>query len=229
MKTLYDFLTMLVPFLAPYPSWVKLLLLGGVVVVVLVVVAMVAVLVMTQPQHSQQVAAQQLVQNGSFEQGLANWGSGYVEDLVRNGNHPQPPQFPWVVSRAPQSTGTVDTAEHHNPGIASFRIVHTSPKADHSWGTLSQRITGLSSHTFYIITFWAKVRSSEPKAVFLTASLTWEPNYKIPPSQSDWQQHRFEFNTGERDSIDLRFVAQAPAHLWIDDIRMEQRSAGQVR
>jgi hypothetical protein len=226
MKTFYDFLTMLIPFLSPYPPWVKMVLLGGVLVIVLAALAMVAVLVLAQPPHSQEVAAQQLVQNGSFEQGLANWGSGYLEDLVRNGNHPQPPQFPWVLNLAPQSTGTVDTAEHHGPGIASFRIVHTSARADDRWGTLSQRITGLRPHTF-VITFWAKVQSSEPKAVFLTASLTWEPNYKIPSGQSDWQQHRFDFNTGQADSIDLRFVAQAPAHLWIDDVRMEQRTTNQ--
>jgi len=226
MKTLYKLLVTAIPFLAPYPTWVKLFVLGGLSAIVLITLTIVTVLVLTYPRSPENEDAGNLVLNGSFESGFAHWGSGYVEDLIHNGNFPPQPLSPWVVQNA-QSTCTVDATEHHGTGIASLRIVHASRRSDQSWGTLSQRITGLRRHTFYLITFWAKVRSSDASAVFMTADLKWEPNYAIPPGQTDWQQHRFAFNTGDNDSIDLRFVAQAPAHLWIDDVRMVVQTAQQ--
>jgi len=223
VKTLWDILTWLVPFLTPYPTWVKAVVLGGATVIVLIVLGIMAVLLLAQPRPAEQ-AAGQLVRNGSFEQGPAHWGSGYVEDLARNGNFSEQRQMPYVTTRA-ESFGRLDTSEHHS-GIASFMIHHTSPKADQSWGTLSQRITGLSRNTFYVVRFWAKVRSSERKAVFLVTNVKWERPYYIPPVESDWQQHQYAFNTGEVDTIDLRFVAQAPALLWIDDVTMEEQRVG---
>jgi hypothetical protein len=164
-----------------------------------------------------------LVKNGGFEQGTQHWGTGYLEDRLRNGLSPLPPGFPYLTSGVVVSHGEVDTNVHHGKsGTASFRIQHESPRKDHHWGTICQRVTGLTPHTNYVVRVSVKSKATVPDAVFVTADLTWGKNKTLPEGTYNWRQVEMVFNTEDRDYVELRFVAVAPALIWIDDVWLSE-------
>jgi len=146
-------------------------------------------------------ASKNLVRNGGFESGTEGWGT-------------------YTTSGSADSHGTLDTTERHS-GIASFRFEYRSPKASDSWGALSQRIGGLRPRTSYAATFWALVSKAEPEPLFLTA----DPQAAVKTQierVSGWREYRLVFNTGDADHVDLRFVIEAPAVVWIDDVVLHE-------
>ena len=162
------------------------------------------------------------VRNGGFENGTDFWGTGYLEDRIRNGNVAEDlRRLPYVISGGADSHGGLDTTDRH-VGVAAFRFDHGGPKADHVWGSLSQRITGLRPRTFYAATFWALVSRAEPKPLFLTADLQWANRTYVENEIAGWREYRLGFNTGDSDYIDLRFVIEAPGTVWIDDVTLRE-------
>src|SRR5438094_775618 len=70
--------------------------------------------------------APNLVKNGGFEEGSRYWGTGYPDDRLRNGRRPSP-TFPYIPTGAVNSSGDVDSTEHHGgKDRASSRIEHGS-------------------------------------------------------------------------------------------------------
>jgi hypothetical protein len=132
-----------------------------------------------------------VVKNDGFEEGVRYWGTGYLEDRLRNGRSPMRPSFPYIVHGTVTSSGEIDTAVHHRDrDLASFRIQHASGRKDDHWGTIAQRLNGLKPHTLYRIRFWVKSKAAEPGAVFVTADLTWGKNHPIQGGRYDWRRKR---------------------------------------
>lgn len=224
LKRNLEDLASLIPLLEPYPLWVKGLVGGWILLSAILIIAL---LFFKGPgvKNATPESVVNLVKNGGFEEGISGWGSGYVEDLVRNGNFPPQPKFPYITSGEAKSTGELDTTEHHD-GVAAYKVHHVSAQFSHRWGSISQRIVGLRRHTFYVVSFWVKSRGAESGAVFLTPDLKWEKKLPIDGGEYDWRKYELKFNTGESDYIDLRFVAQAPALVWIDDVGVHELREG---
>jgi len=162
------------------------------------------------------------VRNGGFEKGTDFWGTGDLEERIRDGNVAEElKRLPFVISGGADSQGTLDTTDRHS-GAAAFRFDHSSPKADHLWGSLSQRITGLRPRTVYVATFWALVSRAEPRPLFLTADLQWANRTYVENEIAGWREYRHVFNIGDSSSIDLRFVIEAPGTVWIDDVTLRE-------
>jgi len=89
--------------------------------------------------------------------------------------------------------------------------------------TVSQRITGLRPNTPYIVKFRVKAKEvSKTGAVFLTVSPTWNPSIDFPAGEYDWTPRKEPFFTEEGTFVDLRFVAQARATVWIDEVQITE-------
>ena len=72
--------------------------------------------------------------------------------------------------------------------------------------------------------FFVKSDHARAKSVFVTTSWPWHPHY-IAAGQYDWRKHSVEFSPGGSDSVELRFVVEDHALLWIDDIAITALSA----
>jgi hypothetical protein len=167
-------------------------------------------------------ALQNRVRNGGFENGMDFWGTGYLEDRIRNDKVAEGlTRLPYVISGGADSQGVLDTTDRHS-GVAAFRFDHGSATADTSWGSLSQRITRLRPRTVYAATFWALVSRAEPKPLFLTTDLQWATRTYVENEIAGWREYRHVFNTGDSDHIDLRFVIEAPGTVWIDDVALRE-------
>jgi hypothetical protein len=124
-----------------------------------------------------------LVRNPGFDDGLKHWGPGYLEDAVRNGNHNEEVALlPYVVSPSPARTnsrGAHDSSVVLPGSTGSFRFDHRQPRQDHHFGSLAQRIHGLSPHTPYVLKFFAKASpETEPGAFLVTTDLRWATSKK---------------------------------------------------
>jgi len=173
-------------------------------------------------EQEQARALQSRVRNGGFENGTDFWGTGYLEDRIRNGSFTEElNRLPYIISGGADSHGMLDTTDRHS-GVAAFRFDHGSLMANHSWGSLSQRITGLRPRTYYAATFWALVSRAEPRPLFLTADLQWAKRTYVENEIAGWREYRHVFNTGDSDYIDLRFVIEAPGTVWIDDVALRE-------
>jgi hypothetical protein len=167
-------------------------------------------------------ALQNRVRNGGFENGTDFWGTGYLEDRIRNDKVAEGlKRLPYIISGGADSQGVLDTTDRHS-GVAAFRFDHGSAKADTSWGSLSQRITRLRARTFYAATFWALVSRAEPKPLFLTTDPQWATRTYVENEIAGWREYRYVFNTGDSDHIDLRFVIETPGTVWIDDVALRE-------
>ena len=171
-----------------------------------------------------------LVKNGGFEEDTRYWGTGYLEDRLRNCRSPLPASFPYIASGDVVSSGEIDTRVHRQDrDRASFRIQHESaPKNDH-WGSIAQRIGGLNPNTVYRVRFWVKSDGADPGALFVTADLTWGKNHQIASGRYDWRLEQMTFFTGELDYAELRFVAVGPVRVWIDDVSVTEVTRGRAQ
>lgn len=101
----------------------------------------VAYVLIRQQEHLAKAPASAVtLKNGGFESGLEHWGTGYLEDLIRNGRHPaDEARLPYVVGNPRGATldtvtsGSLDTSKRHG-GVASFRFQRTSPRESDRWG-----------------------------------------------------------------------------------------------
>lgn len=165
-----------------------------------------------------------LVRNPGFESATDYWGTGHLEDRVRNGNFTEEVEkLPYVVAPSPKQTtsfGEHDTRVWHR-GNASFRFDHRSSPEDNHWGSLAQRINGLKTGRAYALTFWAKGKTEHDGAFFATTDLRWQNVERVPPT-SEWKPYTLRFNAGSRDYTEIRFVITAPGTFWIDDVDVRE-------
>jgi hypothetical protein len=166
-----------------------------------------------------------LVRNARFVRGPHLWGTGHLEDRVRNGNYAaEVDRLPYLVAPNPSETdsrGRPDPQTSRSRRGASFLFDHRAPRADKHWGSLAQRLTNLRPHARYTLTFWAKGASREPSAFFATADLKWE-NHCMIDSSDDWTAYKLPFSTGDLDYTEIRFVIQAPGKFWITEVRVTE-------
>ncbi len=170
-----------------------------------------------------------LVKNGEFELDTEFWGTGYLEEFIRNGRHPEEEQrLPYVVTEPKGSktktisSGQSDPNKSYGLGVASFRFDHKSSKGKDRTGSLSQRINGLIPHKFYVITFQVSAKDAADHSFFVTPKRNWKNRKYIPAGTYDWQLIIHDF-AAEEDHIDLRFVAEAPCTVWIDDVTLTEK------
>ncbi len=165
------------------------------------------------------------IRNPGFESKEAYWGSGYLEDGVRNLNHPgELEKLPYVVSPNPQKTesdGRVISNEAHS-GKSSFKFDHRAGRKDDHFGSLSQRVHGLTTGKPYIVTFWAKGVVAEPGGLFVTTDYPWSDAEPIALEKDKWTRFTHRFNSGALDYADIRFVIQAPGTVWLDDVDVRE-------
>jgi len=165
-----------------------------------------------------------LIRNPGFERKDEHWGSGYLEDGVRNLRHrDELEKLPYVVSPDPrktQSDGRVVSTEAHW-GRSSFRFDHRTERKNDHFGTLSQRIHDLTTGTPYIVTFWAMGNVTDPDAFFVTTDYPWS-DHKTVMLTSQWKPYAHRFNSGSLDYADIRFVIQAPGTVWLDDVDVRE-------
>lgn len=120
-----------------------------------------------------------------------------------------------------ESIGEVDTRVRRT-GSASFRIVHKSPQAPGQVASISQRIPGAKKGQPYLVTFWAQTEAGTEGAVFLTTNKDWNPTSPITGGRYAWTRHEAVAYGQDGGVVELIFVAQAPAHVWIDDVSIER-------
>ena len=186
-----------------------------------------------------------LVANGSFDNGAKHWGSGYYEDLLRNGNWDTPERvenykkamhsFPYVLSLnvprkerreafMPDSTAELRPPPHGQSGKRAFRIAYRSDKAENQYGTLSQRIGRLEPNHPYVATFDVMAETYTERALFVTTRLDWrECAFVEIEALKQWRTVTCEFDTDDRDQVDLRFVLRKPAVVWIGNVTLRAR------
>ena len=166
-----------------------------------------------------------LINNPGFEAKEAHWGSGYLEDGVRNLNHPgELEKLPYVVSPNPKKTesdGRVVSNDAHS-GKSSFKFDHRTGRKDDHFGSLSQRVHSLTTGKPYIVTFWAKGVVAEPGGFFVTTDYPWSDAKPIALEKDKWTRSTHRFNSGALDYADIRFVIQAPGTVWLDDVDVRE-------
>lgn len=173
-----------------------------------------------------------LVRNGRFTSGVKHWGTGYLEDELRDGTPRHTDDAGRLPYRAyPSSTRTNSSGQHlvvedgcrhvlrrHS---CIYRLDYRGEKADEHWGALAQRIHGLKPGSRYVLRFCAKGSSDDEKAFFATASLTWEPNIRIPPS-SRWVRYKHVFYSHPQvDYTEIRFVVRGSGHLLVSHVSVQ--------
>ena len=169
-----------------------------------------------------------LIRNPGFESKDAYWGSGYLEDGVRNLRHrDELEKLPYVVSPNPEKTKSNGRAvsTHAHTGRNSFQFEHKTERRENHFGSLSQRIYGLRTGTNYIVTFWlAFDPNTEPDAFFITTDYPWSDAHTIRNKDAlgGWQHYSHRFNSGALDYADIRFVIQAPGTIWLDDVDVRE-------
>lgn len=166
-----------------------------------------------------------LVRNSKFLRGPLFWGTGHLEDRVRNGNHvDEVDQLPYVIAPSFSETtsyGRHDPQTSRSGKGASFLFDHRAARADKHWGSLAQRLIHLRTHARYTLTFWAKGSSLDPSAFFVTADLKWQ-NHLVIDSSDHWTSYKLPFSTDGLDYTEIRFVIQAPGKFWITDVRVTE-------
>jgi hypothetical protein len=170
-------------------------------------------------------ATASVVRNPGFEDGTTHWGSGYLEDRVRNGNFSvEVEQLPYVVSPDPQQTlsrGYHDPTVGHN-SQSSYRLEHRSPEAPAHFGSIAQRVSRLVKNRRYAVSFWTKAASGAAgEAFFVTTNYPWTNRTFVPPT-AEWTQQWHFFNSGDLDYADIRFVIQSPGTFWLDDVDVRE-------
>src|SRR5262249_32022540 len=139
-----------------------------------------------------------------------------------NGNFPAAAlQIPLLLSRGAKAEWGLAVKDHRK----AFFINHTSDRGDHVWSSLSQTVTGLKENGFYIPSFWIWSERLTPKALFVVRLNDWsqQPWCYAKPGEYGWMRVVCEaVNIGPRTSVDLRFVIQAPARVWITDVALHE-------
>jgi hypothetical protein len=175
-------------------------------------------------RHYEQAANR--IRNPGFEEGVAWWGSGYMEDGVRTRNWPGEIEIlPYVISPNPRET---KSSGQHDPSVghdskSSYKFIHQTGRKEKHFGSLSQRVTGLRKNKSYVVSFWLKAAADdiEPGTFFVTTDYPWADAQPMLLTK-EWKQHVHRFNAGELDYADIRFVIQAPGTVWLDNVDVRE-------
>jgi hypothetical protein len=108
-------------------------------------------------------------------------------------------------------------------GSKSFRITNNSPLEGHIYGSMSQRITGLDSSTYYVARFWVKAEEARRGTLVITTDLGWHQRKYVEPGTYDWKPFAHVFNTGENRFVEFRLISEEPGKVWLDDITFKRR------
>jgi hypothetical protein len=189
----------------------------------------------------------ELLRNGDFRQGKLYWGSGFYEDLLRNGRNSGPAfnkalaHFPFVLGLKGPSpeflpSGYADV-DYEVARPRTFPYLSASPSyrielalspvggREEQFGTLAQRLGSLKPGTDYAATYWIMIEHMEPGAIIVTTRLDWNDRQCPRPDRiGHWEQKTCKFNTENFDQVDLRFVVRNAAKFWVSDISVKQRS-----
>jgi hypothetical protein len=167
--------------------------------------------------------AKEIVQNGGFEDGLTGWGTGFYERMFRQ-------NVGALQFGGASSNWTPDSFALK--GRRALRVQHESAYAPNVFSSLSQQVTLDQSHR-YEARFWAYIKDSGDGfslRVIPSRNSTpeeWE-RYKVKPKsgvRARWQEVTTVFESGAERSWDLRFTAEAPATLWIDEVSVRDLGA----
>jgi len=192
-------------------------------------------------------SGENLILNGSFTDANRHWGTGYYEDLLRNGNwdtretienykkamahypyilHMPRPARPAETDPVPDSNGQLDYVRGGVLGLGgrhAFKIEFRADEGRNRFGTLSQRLCNLKPHHNYRATFLVRAESYTPGALRLTALLNWRPCEIVEMEKlNTWEKKTCGFETGDTDQVDLRFFVQAPARVWVTGIKVHE-------
>lgn len=151
------------------------------------------------------------VQNGGFEE----WGTSASQPAYwgKYEKHGDIGQL--------DSVGEIDTRVSRK-GSASFRIVHKSPLSPGQVASISQRIVGAKKGQVYLVTFWVQSEAGAEGAVFLVTNKDWNPTSPITGGKYPWTRHDVVAYGQDGNVLELIFVAQGPARIWIDDVSIER-------
>jgi hypothetical protein len=111
-------------------------------------------------------------------------------------------------------------------GRRSLRIEHTSDYKEHRFSSFSQEIKVEPRHQ-YQVTFWAYLKESDKGSFSLrmipsrtSTQAEWEANKAKLVSEvtGRWQVVALAFTSDAERFWDLRFMAEAPVTVWVDDV-----------
>ena len=163
-----------------------------------------------------------LINNGGFEQGYSEWGTGYYEQRDRSLSG-----FwaSWVdikgVSQPVKIRADIVSDIVHS-GDYSLQISSNIEVGPNRYGTISQRITGLDENSKYEVRFWARVLNAAPMILRLVSNQAWTEAIELPSGTYDWQEFVHTFDTNDRNEVDVRFLSSARGIVWIDDVSMKR-------
>ncbi len=162
-----------------------------------------------------------IVENGGFEQGTDGWGTGFYESYFAS-----PEGSALLFSHAVARWYIDDQRAHGGQGRA-LRVEHDTTNTPHVFSSFTQRIK-VERGQRYEVKYWAYVEALDGPGGF---SLRVLPSRRTEPSEWDrfrkkinpavrnqWQEVRFEFESGRDSFFDLRFTAETTLKLWVDDV-----------
>jgi hypothetical protein len=107
-------------------------------------------------------------------------------------------------------------------------VEHETDRAADVFSTLSQRIA-VERGAAYEASFWAKVEEKGAGAFSLRVVPSrgqWDAfKVKVEDGSARWRPYRVLFNPGEHGYVDLRFAAESPVKVWIDDVSVRKLRA----
>ncbi len=171
-------------------------------------------------QHLDPIAMSQIVENGGFETGVEGWGTGFYEGLFGASQGGIGLRFSGAVAN-----WTLDSGLAHS-GRSSLRVDHKSSYQEHRFSSFAQRIKVAPGHR-YEVKFWAYLKESDKGSFALrvipsrrSSDAEWE-RYKRKLDSgiiSEWQVRTKEFDSADERFWDLRFTADTPMTVWLDDV-----------
>jgi len=142
-------------------------------------------------------AGPNLLTNGSFENGLADWRI----DKVGN----------------PEASAVIDR-ENAVEGRLSLNLKFRGELKKNVYLTV-WRTLKVQPSTTYRISFRARMQNSKP----FWAGIEYQPLVRPENDSPDWREYSFEFTTKANSSVRFRFLVESPAeNIWLDDVRLEK-------
>jgi hypothetical protein len=153
------------------------------------------------------VSAENLVHNGSFEEGTGSW------------------QF---LSQGAQATGDLDCTVAHD-GKCSFKITNKSGQQPNIYARIVQFVTGLKPFTTYKVSCWVKGQACGND--WIGGGLGWYQRTSFPKGDFDWTPVSFEIQTdANADNYELMVLTESQTKaLWVDDIRFDAGATDAVK
>lgn len=171
------------------------------------------------------IVADNVLKDGGFEQGFTYWGTGqYESDIFKEGSGGFLPSYvplPDGSFKVADVSGVIDS-KIKRTGKNSFRIIMKSERADHIYGTLSQKIDDLRKNTEYIACFYVKAKDAGKGTFSITINKDWSNSVQIDEGTYEWRKFEHAFNTGNNTSIDFRIISTEPGTVWVDDISFKR-------